>query len=97
MILDDENILMSDIKEKMDNPFYSIREIFIQAEKENNCILHPYKKDIVKLKKIYTLSTNTCYIPKNNQKISVIIAINHILVHSLNIAKNTYLAKMSLI
>lgn len=49
MILDDENILMSDIKEKMDNPFYSIREIFIQAEKENNCILHPYKKDIVKL------------------------------------------------
>lgn len=48
-ILDDENILIDGIKEKMNNPFYSIREIFIQAEKENNCILYPYKNDILKL------------------------------------------------
>ena len=49
MILDDEDILMSGIKENMNNPFYSIKEIFIQAEKENNCILHLYKNDILKL------------------------------------------------
>ena len=49
MILDDEDILMDGIKEKTDNPFYTIREIFLQAEKENNCILYPYKNDIVKL------------------------------------------------
>lgn len=48
-ILDDENILMSGIKENMNNPFYSIREIFIQADKENSCILYPYKNDILKL------------------------------------------------
>jgi hypothetical protein len=48
-ILDDENILMSGIKENMNNPFYSIREIFIQADKENNCILYPYKNDILKI------------------------------------------------
>ena len=60
MILDDENILMSDIKEKMDNPFYSVREIFIQADKENNCILHPYKNDIVKL-------LNTIEIPQHTK------------------------------
>ena len=48
-ILDDENILMSGIKENMNNPFYSLKEIFMRADKENNGILHPYKNDILKL------------------------------------------------
>jgi hypothetical protein len=48
-ILDDENILMDGIEEKMNNPFYTIREIFLQAEKENNCLLYPYKNNILKL------------------------------------------------
>ena len=48
-ILDDENILMSGIKENMNNPFYSIKEIFIQAEKENNCVLYYYEYNILKL------------------------------------------------
>lgn len=48
-ILDDENILIDCVKENMNNPFYSIKEIFIQAEKENNYLLHQYKNDILKL------------------------------------------------
>lgn len=48
-ILDDEDILMDGVKENMNNPFYTIREIFLQAEKENNCLLYPYKNDILKL------------------------------------------------
>lgn len=42
-ILDDEDILMDGVKENMNNPFYTIREIFLQAEKENNCLLYLYK------------------------------------------------------
>ena len=48
-ILDDEDILIDCVKENMNNPFYSIREIFIKAEKENNCVLYYYEYDILKL------------------------------------------------
>lgn len=58
-ILDDENILMSGIKENMNNPFYSIKEIFIQAEKENNCVLYYYEYNILKLLSTIEIPQNT--------------------------------------
>ena len=49
MILDDENILVSNLKEKLDNPFFTLKQIFIQANKDNYKNLHAYSKDIYRI------------------------------------------------
>ena len=45
-LLDDENILMDDLKEKINNPFFHLKQIFIRAHDNSNCLLIPYKKEI---------------------------------------------------
>lgn len=45
-LLDDENILIDDLREKINNPFFHLKQIFIQAHDNHNCLLIPYKKEI---------------------------------------------------
>ena len=45
-LLDDENILITDLKKKINNPFFHLKQIFIQAHDNHNCLLIPYKKEI---------------------------------------------------
>lgn len=45
-ILDDENILIDDLMKKVNNPFFHLKQIFIQAHDNHNCLLIPYKKEI---------------------------------------------------
>ena len=45
-ILDDENILIEKTREKINNPFFHLKQIFIQAHDNHNCLLIPYKNEI---------------------------------------------------
>lgn len=45
-LLDDENILTTDLKKKIINPFFLLKHIFILARKDNNGELFRYKDDI---------------------------------------------------
>lgn len=48
-ILDDENILVGQLKENLDNPFFTLKQIFIQAKKDNNKNLHAYSEDVYRI------------------------------------------------
>ena len=45
-LLDDENILIDDLRAKINNPFFHLKQIFIQAHDNYNGLLIPYKKEI---------------------------------------------------
>lgn len=45
-ILDDENILIEKTREKINNPFFRLKQIFIQAHDNHNCLLILYKNEI---------------------------------------------------
>ena len=45
-ILDDENILIDDLMKKVNNPFFHLKQIFIQAHDNHNRLLIPYKNEI---------------------------------------------------
>lgn len=45
-LLDDENILIDDLRKKINNPFFHLKQIFIRAHDNHNCLLIPYKKEI---------------------------------------------------
>lgn len=51
MILDDENILIDNLREKINNPFFLLKQIFILAHKDNNGILLQYRDDILNVLK----------------------------------------------
>lgn len=48
-ILDDENILVGQLKENLDNPFFTLKQIFIQANKGNYKNLHAYSEDVYRI------------------------------------------------
>lgn len=50
-LLDDENILTTDLKKKVSNPFFLLKQIFILAYKDNNRVLFKYKDDILNILK----------------------------------------------
>ena len=45
-LLDDENILIDDLRAKINNPFFHLKQIFIQTHDNYNGLLIPYKKEI---------------------------------------------------
>lgn len=59
MILDDENILTSDLKKKITNPFFLLKQIFILAHKDNNGMLFQYKDDILNTLKSIEIPKHT--------------------------------------
>ena len=58
-LLDDENILMDDLREKINNPFFHLKQIFIQAHDNHNCLLIPYKKEIDNILKSIKIPEHT--------------------------------------
>ena len=59
MILDDENILTADLKKKINNPFFLLKQIFILAHKDNNGMLFQYKEDILNVLKSIEIPKHT--------------------------------------
>lgn len=45
-LLDDENILVDDLREKINNPFFHLKQIFIEAYDNHYGLLISYKKEI---------------------------------------------------
>ena len=58
-LLDDENILTDDLKKKINNPFFLLKQIFILAHKDNNGVLFQYKDDILNALKSIEIPEHT--------------------------------------
>jgi hypothetical protein len=58
-LLDDENILTADLKKKINNPFFLLKQIFILAHKDNNGMLFQYKDDILSALKSIEIPKHT--------------------------------------
>jgi hypothetical protein len=58
-LLDDENILTTDLKKKINNPFFLLKQIFILAHKDNNGMLFQYKDDILNALKSIEIPKHT--------------------------------------
>lgn len=58
-LLDDENILTDDLKKKINNPFFLLKQIFILAHKDNNGMLFQYKDDILNALKSIEIPKHT--------------------------------------
>jgi hypothetical protein len=58
-LLDDENILTDDLKKKINNPFFLLKQIFILAHKDNNDMLFQYKDDILNALKSIEIPKHT--------------------------------------
>ena len=58
-LLDDENILIADLKKKINNPFFLLKQIFISAHKDNNGVLFQYKDDILNALKSIEIPEHT--------------------------------------
>ena len=59
MILDDENMLTADLKKKINNPFFLLKQIFILAHKDKNGMLFQYKDDILNTLKSIEIPKHT--------------------------------------
>lgn len=62
MILDDENILVGDLKKDANNPFFTLKQIFIQANKDNNKNLHTYSEDVYRI--LNSIKYISCFTPR---------------------------------
>lgn len=58
-LLDDENILINDLREKINNPFFHLKQIFIRAYDNSNGLLIPYKKEIDNILKSIEIPEHT--------------------------------------
>lgn len=58
-LLDDENILTTNLKKKINNPFFLLKQIFILAHKDNNGMLFQYKDDILNALKSIEIPNHT--------------------------------------
>ena len=58
-LLDDENILIADLRNKITNPFFLLKQIFLSAHKDNNGILFQYKDNILNALKSIEIPEHT--------------------------------------
>lgn len=58
-LLDDENILTADLKKKINNPFFLLKQIFILTHKDNNGMLFQYSDDIINALKSVKIPEHT--------------------------------------
>lgn len=58
-LLDDEDILITNLKKKITNPFFLLKQIFIRAHEDNSDVLIKYNNDILNILKSVKIPERT--------------------------------------